>query len=146
MVLSATRLVIIGICCCFLTLFSGCGKDQKGPPREATYPIQGVVEIDGLPEQQVKVLCHPVQGSALPGSAYTDADGKFSMGTYEAGDGVKAGKYKLTFAWGQINLMSGRYEGDKLNERYSDPEKSEFTVTVAEGKENDLGVISLTSD
>ena len=43
--------------------------------------------------------------------------------------------------------MNGRFEGDKLNGRYSDPEKSEFTVTVKEGDKEgvDLGIITLTT-
>jgi|GEM_PF-6901309 len=48
--------------------------------------------------------------------------------------------------WGAISLMSGRYEGpDKLKGRYSKLEKSEFSVTVEDGKENDMGEIALTT-
>ena len=130
-----------------LSSVSGCGREQKGGPREATYPITGIVTIDGSPTEQVQVICHSVGDSkvATGSAAYTQADGSFSIGTYESGDGAPAGEYKLTFKWGQINLMSGRYEGDKLNDRYSDPDASEFSVTVQDGKENDLGEIALTT-
>ena len=144
MISPVTRLCFCGLFC-FVTAMIGCGTGQKGGEREPTFPILGIVEIDGQPEQQVKVLCHAVEGGKAPGSAYTDADGKFSIGTYEAADGVPAGRYNLTFTWGQINLMTGRYEGDKLNERYSDPEESEITVTVIGGEENELVRVSLTT-
>ncbi|MEZ6131614.1 MAG: hypothetical protein R3C59_23330 [Planctomycetaceae bacterium] len=126
---------------------SGCGKPPKGGPREATYPITGVVTVDGNPETQVQVTCHPVSESKLsaPSVAYTNADGEFSIGTYEAGDGAPAGDYKLTFRWGQINLMTGRYDGDKFKGKYAKVESSEFPVTVTEGQECDLGPIALTT-
>lgn len=127
---------------------SGCGRDQKGGPREATYPITGIVTVDGKPEEQVQVTCHSVGTSKVvtSSSAYTKPDGSFSIGTYEAGDGAPPGQYRLTFMWGQINLLSGRYEGpDKLNDRYSEPEDSLFSVTVENGTENNLGEIALTT-
>ncbi|MCP4782299.1 MAG: hypothetical protein GY903_22085 [Fuerstiella sp.] len=126
----------------------GCGSKQKGPPREATYPIIGVITVDGEPVEQIRVTCHPVGAGTLPtaSSAYSTADGGFSIGTYEAGDGAPAGEYKLTFMWGAINLMSGRYDGpDKLKGRYSKVETSEFSVTVEDGKENDMCLIALTT-
>jgi len=122
----------------------GCGNSQKGPPREETYPITGVVQFDGQPAENLKVTLHRESGQSL--GAYTDASGNFSVGTYEAGDGAPVGTYKLTFMYGAINLMSGRYSGpDKLKGKYSDPEKSEYTATVSEGEPCDLGVIELTS-
>jgi len=138
---------------CFLVLSgsllmqSGCGKEPKGPPRDATYPITGLITVDGKPEAQVQVKCHPVGGANdLPSAAMTDADGKFSVGTYESGDGAPPGEYKLTFMWGQINLVSGRYgPPDKLNKRYSNVEQSEYSVTVKEGEQCDTGLIPLTT-
>jgi hypothetical protein len=42
--------------------------------------------------------------------------------------------------------MSRDYSGpDKLNDRYSDPEKSEIKVTVMPGEPTDLGEIKLTT-
>ncbi len=127
----------------------GCSKAQKGGPREATYPIVGVVVIDGEPREHVQVTCHAEGDSKVPmkSAAYTASDGAFSIGTYESGDGAPAGTYKLTFMWGAINLMSGRYSGpDKLNGRYADPAASEIVATVVDGEECDLGVVELTTE
>jgi hypothetical protein len=79
-------------------------------------------------------------------SALTDTEGTFSLSTYETGDGVPAGEYKLTFVWGQISLLNGQYSGDKFNGKYADAAKSEISLTIASGDEtHDLGVIELTS-
>ena len=68
---------------------------------------------------------------------------KFQISTYETGDGVPEGEYRLTFQAGQMNLVSRSYTGDLLNGRYSDPQKSEFTLTVAGTDPIDLGTIDL---
>ncbi|HIK93039.1 MAG TPA: hypothetical protein EYG03_13820, partial [Planctomycetes bacterium] len=51
----------------------GCSKEEKGAPREATYPIKAVITVDGAPEAQIQVTCHPVGTGQLPtaSSAYT---------------------------------------------------------------------------
>lgn len=128
---------------------SACDSGPHGGPRVPTYPIVGQVLVDGAPAENLQVVCHSTNGDAavpISISAYTDAEGRFSISTYEGGDGAPAGNYALTFVWGQINLMSGRYgPPDKLNGKYADPETSAFTVEVAEGAETDLGVIELTT-
>jgi hypothetical protein len=131
-----------------LTLLAGCGP--KGPdsgPRVPTFPITGTVHVDGKPADNLLVKCHPSGESPVHTtiSSYTQPDGKFSVGTYESGDGAPAGQYKLTFMWGQWNL-NGRYgPPDKLNDRYSDVEKSTHEVTVQEGEPAELGTIELTT-
>jgi hypothetical protein len=81
----------------------------------------------------------------MQSTGMTDANGLFTISTYETGDGVPAGQYQLTFVWGQINLMNSQYSGDKLNGKYSDPAKSEHTLTVTDSDDpHDLGVIELT--
>jgi len=132
-------------------LFAGCSKPkQPSYNRVPTFPVKGQVMVDDAPGANLQVVLNPVGAAAAPVtvSAFSDAEGKFSIGTYDGSDGAPAGEYKLTFAWKDINLMTGRYEGpDKLKDRYSDPAKSEFPVTVKEGSETDLdlGVIKLTT-
>jgi hypothetical protein len=128
---------------------AGC-SEEKTPSynRVPTFPVKGQVLVDGAPANYLKVKLNSVGEAATPVdvSAFTDAEGKFMIGTYDGGDGAPAGEYKLTFEWGAINLFTGRYEGpDKLNGRYSDAAKSEFPLTVKEGNETDLGAITLTT-
>ena len=121
----------------------GCGGEPKGEPRVETFPVTGKVLVDGAAAAGVLVGCHP-QGEAPVKrqlTVYTDEEGAFSIGTYEAGDGLPEGEYKLTFEWSQGPMLGpGK---DTLKKAYSDPEKSQHTVTVTKGEENDLGEIQL---
>lgn len=137
-------LLLAGVCLSCLA----CG--EEGPPRKETYPVTGEVHVDGEPANYLAVTCHDTKGldstSPTTSSAFTGEDGKFSISTYESGDGVPAGEYVLTFMWGQKEALSGRYGGpDKLNNRYADPKASEVRFTVESGKPTDLGQIQLTT-
>ncbi len=134
---------------CFLQI-TGCGNPgPQGGPRIGTTPVTGTIHVDGIPAAFLRVAAIPANGAgAVPmeSAALTTADGKFSLSTYESGDGVPAGEYNLTFAWGEINLMNGQYSGDKLKGKYSDPKKSSVSLSIASGDPaRDLGVIELQS-
>ncbi len=141
---------ILAACVLGLALFGGCKKEPPGGPRVVTIPVTGILTVDGKPQAQIAVRAEPVSGSTPTNntpSSFSDDEGKFALTTYESGDGVPAGEYKLTFKWGQINLFSGRYEGDKFKGKYADPEKSEISIHVTESSEPvDLGTIDLTTD
>ena len=141
--LHAALLTVLPLC------IMACSQGPRGGPRVPTYPIRGQVMVDGKPAENVSVVCHLANGDAevqTSISAFTDAEGKFSIGTYEGGDGAPEGEYRLTFTWGQINLMTGRYgPPDQLKGKYANPDSSQFSVTVREGQESDLGVIELTT-
>ena len=112
--------------------------------------VTGRVLVDGEPpDSSVQVAAHPVsvdKEHPTVSKCGTDTDGRFTFNTYRKGDGLPAEEYKLTFMWGQANLVSATYGGpDKLGGKYSDPETSEFTVTVVDGEGQDLGDLELTS-
>ncbi len=144
-------LALIGV-----ATLSGCGDPPpKGPPRVETFSIIGTVLIDGKaaePPILVAVRAHPEGGvdqsptHTMP-SAIASPDGSFTLSTYERGDGVPPGTYKITFQAGKTNFMSGKIEGDAFDGKYNDPETSEYTVTVtgSETEPIDLGTIDLTS-
>jgi hypothetical protein len=121
----------------------GCTKPNRGGPRLPTFPVTGTVTVNGEPAQFVTVACHPEKGAEIKSSVTcsTDAEGKFSFGTYEAGDGLPAGNYVLTFTW---LVPGGLAPKDKLNGSYADPKKSQHKVTV-DSKPSDLGSVALTS-
>lgn len=127
---------------------AGCAEADN---RKPTYPVKGRITVDGKPPgSALQVECHPVAGidTRNPTVSRTETDelGNFQISTYAAGDGVPAGDYVLTVTWLTFNLMSRDYSGpDKLNDRYSDPEKSEIKVTVMPGEPTDLGEIKLTT-
>jgi hypothetical protein len=133
--------ILIGI------ISSGCKSEPRGGPRKATFPVRGIVLVDGKPAATLKVECHPVTPDPkepLIPSALTGPDGKFEIGTYESGDGAPPGAYHLTFIWGEYNLLNGSYGGDKLNGQYAKPDQSEIKATV-DNKKVDLGEIALKS-
>lgn len=139
------RLVLLSVAMVFA---GGCGGGDA-PSRKETFPVVGVVKIDGAaPGSEVQLTCHPAVGmdTSQPtiSQSATDAEGKFSISTYVDGDGVPPGDYTLTFKWQEFNLFSREYSGaDKLKNRYGDPAKSEFKFTVKPGEQLDLGVIEL---
>lgn len=132
-----------------LLALSGCGSDE--PYRKETVTVQGQVHVDGQPpDSPISVQCHDVNGLDQEhptfSQAMTDTEGRFTISTYESGDGVPPGSYALTFEWGQLNLMSGQYGGpDKLKGRYSDPQTSPFRFQVESGEPLDLGRLELVT-
>lgn len=129
---------------------SGCGSSEpQGGPRVKTSAVTGIVHVDGQPASYLRVVANPAgDNGAVPitPAALTTPDGKFELSTYESGDGLPAGEYKLTFQWGEISLLNGQYSGDKFKGKYAKPEASTVTVKVADGDPPvDLGVIELTS-
>jgi hypothetical protein len=132
-----------------LVLCLVCCSCKESVSRKATYPVTGTVLIDGKAVDQVAVRCISKTGldAADPteSSCFTDKDGKFTIATYEQGDGVPVGSYTLTFQWGERNLFSGTYSGDKLNGKYSDAKTSKVSFEVKEGVPTDLGTIELST-
>jgi len=149
--LNAVRLAL---CAVALGLFAGCQPTQQGPERLPVYPVRGLVTVDGLPTAGVMVrlqATEPPQGEsqiyAANPTAITDADGAFALSTYTDGDGVAAGVYVVTFEWRKFDRLANGYTGpDWLEGKYSDPEKSEFSVTVTGNEETgvDLEPFALT--
>lgn len=131
-----------------VVLIVGCAKRDAN--RKETYPVTGTVVVDGKPGDGIQVVLNDVKGidpnNPSISHTITDPDGKFAISTYEHGDGVPKGEYKLTFFWGAFNPLSMEYGGeDKLKNRYNDPATSTFKINVEKGKPLDLGKIELTT-
>ncbi len=127
-------------------LLFGCSRGPRGGPRLTTSPVTGIVSIDGKPTEMVEVTCRPLSGTSLIKydiTAVTNAEGKFTLGTYEGSDGLPAGTYVLTFKW----LEPGLTLKDKFKGKYANPAKSEHEVTVESTPEEttDLGTIELST-
>lgn len=132
-----------------LLMIAGCGSEQVGVTRVQTVPVTGKVLIDGSPVENVAIRALRADGeksaAIVSSTAYTAQDGSFEISTYERGDGVPPGEYKLTFQWGRYNLFNGQYTGDRFEGKYSDLETSEFPVSVVSDS-IDMGTIELTTD
>lgn len=135
---SVLAMLLISVLC------TGCSSKRKGEPRLKTTPVKGIVHVDGEPAIALTVECHPSSSNSAikyPVLAMTDADGKFALGMYEAGDGLPEGEYSLVFTWLEIGLA----QKDRLKGYYSLPAKSKTKITIADGKAEDLGVINLST-
>lgn len=129
-------------------LVSGC---SGGDNRKPTYPVTGVVLVDGQPAEAVRITLNDVKGmdpnQPTFSETFSDKDGKFAVSTYEQGDGVPEGEYVLTFYWGTINPLNMQYGGeDKLKRKYADPATSKFRIKVENGKPTDMGRIELSTN
>ena len=133
----------------FLTAgFVGCGP--KHPNEKQVFKVQGIVTVDGAPVPEIQVALHPVTPAnddrpTFP-QGFTDAEGKIRISTYAEGDGAPGGEYKVTFILQEYNILGRNFSGpDKLKKKYADPKTTPFSLTLAEGKPNDLGKVELTT-
>lgn len=119
-----------------VTALGGCGKDISVP---STVPVTGVVKYKGKPLQGIRVTLHSQGGAAKPQfipSGQTGPDGKFTLSTGAPGNGAPTGTYVVTFEKPEIT-GSVETEVDAFGGKYSDPAKSQWTVTIEKG-ENSL--------
>jgi hypothetical protein len=75
---------------CLILLLAGSGCSDGRPQR---VPISGVVLIDGKPLKHGVVQFAPV--GARPSTGFLNAEGRFSLSSYQPGDGATLGKHKV---------------------------------------------------
>jgi hypothetical protein len=125
---------------------SVCSCGPQGRPRQTTYPVTGIVTVDGTPTGQVRIFAEPkVQADPnypVGPSGITKDDGSFELYSYEPGDGVPPGDYTLIFRW-QERQGFGWAGPDKLKDRYT-AQNTPFKLTVVDGPK-DLGKVELTT-
>lgn len=129
-------------------LLSAWGCETRNPNEKICIPVTGEVYVDDQPAAGILVFCHPSDGIDVSQptvtQGITNAQGRFELTTYEAGDGAPLGEYRLTFTWQDFKVLSASFSGpDKLKGRYDDPEKSEIRLQVVDEKPIDMGRIDL---
>lgn len=127
--------VVTCVCCLtFIAAIAGCGDGKI-----ATFPVSGMVQVDGKPAEGVVVVFCPTEGSEdfLKERPFgnTDAQGKFQLTTFTPQDGAPAGNYRVMINWpaprpagGDPNRPAAAM--DRLGYRYVNPETSGLTATV----------------
>lgn len=113
------NIVVLGFLLFTLVGIAGCGSGDGNPP---TYPVTGTVTYQGKPVEGADIVFVPSTPEALAAFAKSDADGKFAMRTFEPGDGVVAGSYKVKV----VKLEPGDVEETPVFE--SSEEEAEFYV------------------
>jgi hypothetical protein len=124
---------------CPLTL-AGCG-----PSRPETVPVSGRVTLDGRPVEGATVMFSP-EAEGRPATGTTDAEGNFTLKTFEPGDGALLGKHRVTVTkvessgvQADRDGLSGEIEPGGIQrtwivpQHYSRAESSGLTVEVQPG-------------
>lgn len=137
----------------------GCTSGGGDTNRPKTYPVTGTVTLDGAPVAGASVKFQLADGSRSA-LGTTDASGKYTLTTFEAGDGAVAGEYRVAVTkyegeGGQapsqdsddyVDPGSAGAEaapaGPKnlLPDKYADAMNSGLTFTVAESPENKFDI------
>lgn len=133
--------LLLGMLLLGAAALGGCGKGISVP---STAPVNGVVTYKGKPLQGIRVTLHSktetAKGAFIP-SGETGPDGKFILNTGAPGNGAPHGTYVVTFEKPEIGSPAStgsiETEIDAFGGKYSNPAKSEWTVTIEEG-ENSL--------
>ncbi|NLE37617.1 MAG: DUF4198 domain-containing protein [Pirellulaceae bacterium] len=111
----------------------GCGD---GRPRRV--PVSGQVLIDGEPLTHGQIRLTPA--NARPATAEIAPDGRFTLTTFDEGDGVVPGVHPVSVAANEyLSETRQRWHAPK---KYADPTTSGLTATV-DGP-NDSLVITLS--
>lgn len=108
------------LCCAAAMLLAGCG-DGRLP----CIPASCTVKIDGKPYGPVTAMFR--RDGAKPGergsSASIDASGNGKVSTYQLGDGLPEGEYKVT-------VVEGGIGASKVAKTYASEASSPLKVTV----------------
>src|SRR5690349_9544651 len=88
-------------------ILAGCSSES----RPICHPVRGVVTMGGKPVAEAMVAFHPTTATADSPRplATTDAQGAFSLTTYERNDGAPEGEYAIT-----IELRAPRQVGEEI--------------------------------
>lgn len=135
---------------CLVT--AGCGS-QVGPVPDvvSVVSVSGTATYQGKPLPGYQVTFLPVSGER-PATGVTDADGKFTLGTNNAGDGAVAGPNKVAVVWVAPDLADDTMatpidDPSKLPKqpvnvpaKFSNPETSGITIDVPTSGGSDLNV------
>ena len=114
-----------------VALFGGC---DNGMPR--TIPVNGHVLFDGKPPPATGTIYFTLAkdagaGTMRPGIGDFDAEGRFSVTSFEPGDGLLPGAYKLRIeCWATPPNMEGKPVKSHVPARYSDAQQNGMELTV----------------
>lgn len=128
----------------------GCAGSDRPPLGK----VKGVVTLDGTPVPNASVMFTPIAGGR-PASGTTDAEGRFSLTTFDPGDGALIGEHRVTVICVETtglpqtsDGLSGEIGPEGIQEKwitpqkYSLPETSGLTQTVERNTEVALQLTS----
>ncbi len=117
-----------------LAIGAGCGSD-----RPATVPVSGRITFDGADPPAAGTLYFTIDAPAegfprRPTLAKFDERGHFRVTTWDRGDGLMPGRYKITVECWEIPPELGGAEGKShVPKKYQDPTTTDLAVELAPG-------------
>jgi hypothetical protein len=132
--ISPARMTLGKIACLvLLSTAIGCGSSNPN-----LVPVSGKITLNGGPlpaEGQGNVTFVPVQAGGNTATGMIDSSGNYRMSTYETGDGVAPGEYKVTILWatqagGDEKTGMLKPPSSLISDRYSNAETSGLTAKV----------------
>lgn len=129
-VFSRYRVWILSGAC--LALVTGCRSD-----RPATIPVSGRITFDGKAPPTAGTLYFTIDAPAegfprRPTLAKFDERGRFRVTTWDRGDGLMPGRYKITVECWEITPELGGAEGKSfVPKKYQDPTITDLAVDIA---------------
>ncbi len=127
-----------------LSVASGCGGKNTW---EKTHPVSGSVTLKNSPIANADLAFFPVDEAApetVRPKAKTGEDGTFQAWTYEQGDGLPAGNYKVTVVRNEVTVSRDTIvaKPNDLPAKYAKKDSTDIVVEIKAG-ENALPAIEL---
>ena len=134
---------------CTVLLCVGC---RHAPGLEGLVPAEGIVTLNDEPAVEAFLLFRPV-GPGQAASGTTGADGRFSLMTFQPGDGARPGEYLVTITktetCGEIKIERPTGTNQKivhddrviishLPEKYASPASTDIRITLPENGDTNL--------
>ncbi|MEX0793876.1 MAG: carboxypeptidase-like regulatory domain-containing protein [Pirellulaceae bacterium] len=118
----------------------GCGK-RVVEGRPALVKVSGTVFYNQAPCSDARVVFSP-QNHQYAAAAKTDQQGRFTLQTFDPGDGAVPGEYKVVVSkFEAVDLPGGGFkETFFLPGKYRDPQTSGLTATIPEAGTNDVRI------
>jgi len=116
-----------------LALVAGCGRSRPDCAH-----VSGQVLIDGQPLRGGTIRLYPA--NARPASARIGAVGRFTLKTFDDGDGAVLGAHPVTVTW--VEDLSDSRRRWLAPKKYADPSTSDLTAVI-DGPTDSL-IIELT--
>ena len=91
------------------------GCSSQPDDRPARVPVRGVVKYKGKPVEKANVVFSPIAAGQPGAGAITDANGEFTLKTFEDADGAVPGKY-------QVGVSRATIDFSQVEEVVEDPD------------------------
>lgn len=102
------KLVSVALLSLALFCVAGCGGGTEGG--QPVYSVTGTVMMNGTILPEATVVFSPL-GEQPTATGMTDAQGNFTLTTYEFGDGAAAGSYKVLVTKTMVMATGGASDG-----------------------------------